>query len=117
MPNDRVASQEENAQEEWACLQESPVQKAAWQRWAQQAWPLGRRVKVVAVDSAQVNHYLGQTGEIIGYDLGSDGEYPRARVRLADGTEDSFYCDGQDAEIADMETKPEKGESASDTPA
>lgn len=82
------------------CLQESPERKNEWLRWTQTAWPVGKRCTVVAVDSREVNHYLGQKGTITGYDLGSCGAYPGVLVRLDDGTTDTFYCDGSNPEIA-----------------
>lgn len=83
-----------------APLQENSKLKEAWLRDAQEAFPVGTRVRVRESDLAE---YLGATGRVIGHDIGYDGDWPLIRVsfdhviKVASGkathdrTHDGFY--------------------------
>lgn len=74
-------------------LTESPRLKAAWLTDAMCRVPEGTRVRIVASD---VSAYINQPGVVIGFDVGTDGDWPLVRIKLDNGTIDAFLCDGQD---------------------
>jgi len=80
-------------------IQICPRKKNEWLTWAHEAFPLQRQVRILHVDSPDVNHYLGQTGTVIDYDRGAQDEWPAIIVRLANGSRDAFYGDDGEPEI------------------
>lgn len=97
--------------DDWEIFQESPRLKAIWLAEARQRIPIGTRVKVVRSITPE---YVGVTGVVVEYDVGSKGEWPMVDVafdeptpvrsgRFADDIErDSFYYDGHDPEIVPL---------------
>lgn len=77
--------------EEWPPLQESSMKKDDWLRAAKRRFPVDSRVRVKASDVAK---YVGKYGTVVGYDLGTRGDWPLVKVELDNGARDAFYGDG-----------------------
>jgi hypothetical protein len=91
-------------------FQEDENAKHRWREDAKWRLPIGSRVRVVRSD---VPEYIGAAGQVIGYDIGLNGDWPLVRVAFdrpvrrphtSDETmHDGFYSDGDvDDEIVKM---------------
>lgn len=71
-------------------LQESSQKKAVWLKLIEQKLPVGTRVRIKESDVPQ---YVGQTGTVTGYDVGTFGDWPLVRVVFDKDGQDGFYDD------------------------
>jgi hypothetical protein len=84
---------------EHVCFQACPNKKAAWLIEAKRVFPIGIEVLVKDCSphapSPGVDAYLGHRGRVVGYDTGSDGEWPLVSVEFSPPlpARDGFYDD------------------------
>lgn len=72
-------------------LQECQHCKSIWLRDATESFPEGCHVRIVNSDESR---YVGLTGVVTGYDLGSDGDWPLISVTFDDGVAINISADG-----------------------
>jgi len=69
-------------------FQSDPVAKAAWETRMRSQYPIGAHVRVTESDESE---YVGLTGTVLDYDVGSDGDWPLIGVGF-DAPPLAFRC-------------------------